>query len=216
MTTLLGLQSQGRTTLLLGAPGCGKSTLMRVLADRLRGCGALNVQGQVRGMGREGVGVSEPPLDVSSCVNMLSACSMPADVTMRHARPHPRCCTTATARTRSPSSGQCRLWSRCALPTLNALRTRVQPLATSWQQQARTLCRAPWCVLPTQVSIASHSCARAPLPAHHLQRDNHMGNLTVAETLSFAHTCQAGSAPPSFDMQQQIRDAKVRTCSQCL
>lgn len=48
MRALQNLHTQGRTTLLLGAPGCGKSTLMRVLANRLRGCGALNVQGQVR------------------------------------------------------------------------------------------------------------------------------------------------------------------------
>lgn len=40
-----------------------------------------------------------------------------------------------------------------------------------------------------------------------------MGNLTVAETLSFAHTCQVGKAPPSFDVQQKISDAKVQ-CSQ--
>jgi hypothetical protein len=50
--------------------------------------------------------------------------------------------------------------------------------------------------------------SRAPSPPI-LQRDNHVGNLTVSETLSFAHVCQSGQDTSSFDMQQHIREAKV-------
>jgi energy-coupling factor transporter ATP-binding protein EcfA2 len=39
--------AQGRSTLLLGPPGCGKTVFMRVLSQRLKGCDALNVAGQV-------------------------------------------------------------------------------------------------------------------------------------------------------------------------
>ena len=48
-----------------------------------------------------------------------------------------------------------------------------------------------------------------PTTTRIVQTDNHLGALTVEETLSFAYTCQQGKAPPAFDIHSQILEAKV-------
>lgn len=42
-----------------------------------------------------------------------------------------------------------------------------------------------------------------------LQHDNHIPNLTVAETVNFAHTCHSGFDSPTFNLPGELCKAKV-------
>lgn len=42
-----------------------------------------------------------------------------------------------------------------------------------------------------------------------LQHDNHIPNLSVAETVNFAHTCHSGFGEPEFNLPGELCKAKV-------
>jgi hypothetical protein len=42
-----------------------------------------------------------------------------------------------------------------------------------------------------------------------LQHDNHIQNLSVAETVNFAHTCHSGFGEPEFNLPGELCKAKV-------
>jgi hypothetical protein len=43
-----------------------------------------------------------------------------------------------------------------------------------------------------------------------LQHDNHIQNMSVAETVNFAHTCHSGFGEPDFNLPGELCKAKVR------
>jgi hypothetical protein len=49
----------------------------------------------------------------------------------------------------------------------------------------------------------------ASLPFIVLQHDNHIQNLSVAETVNFAHTCHSGFGEPEFNLPGELCKAKV-------
>lgn len=48
-----------------------------------------------------------------------------------------------------------------------------------------------------------------------LQHDNHIPNLTVGETVDFAHTCHRGYREPEFNLSGELSRAKVRAVLAC-
>jgi len=57
--------------------------------------------------------------------------------------------------------------------------------------------------------IPSSDLVSASPAHHHMQTDNHLGNLTVQETLMFAHTCLQGNTPCAYDVHHQIIESKA-------
>lgn len=48
----------------------------------------------------------------------------------------------------------------------------------------------------------------------HLQHDSHIPNLSVAETVDFAHTCHSGYGEPEFNLPGELCKAKVGVMAQ--
>lgn len=140
------------------------------------------------------------PLLLASYLAVLHARTMAANCSCA-ARPIP-------GPLQRPHQGRVRTGACCGLcrAGVRSARGRVERGGARWHQ-VPTRCT---CARASPRLCAQHHVLTAQPPSNHPQVDNHLGALTVEETLSFAYTCQEGMAAPPFDAHGRMLEAKVR------
>jgi hypothetical protein len=264
LVALCMLYMQGRCTLLLGPPGSGKTTFLKVLGNRLRGCNRLQVRpalaghSNCRAQDRDGKLQPPPfrltavdaagsmfmhckPTTLSSALTMHQASSYTMTVSNRpeeyqsrsflqvsgsilynghnkdefvverttafvdQVRPPVHHTLTCVLLSLAASVCDCQGHIHVVAFTVNA------PLYVTSSRQPQCILRCPAmskrCTAHQLIGLALLLCLCCC--ALLLQHDNHIPNLSVAETVKFAHTCQRGYKEPEFSLSGELCRAKV-------